>query len=184
MNNPDLSTEGKQRAGAKAHQSALEQMQSLKDNFEGGAALAANTLGKTLFGAQQLVGQDALSMRDAHDRASRIEDPGEARELIARADLTGDEHLVGSHLAGGLHALLAGLDHDEARRRLQPQPLHGITAEPADADDDDGGALLRQLRSHPLHCVVRRRPGVRQRRDGARVEAAEGDQFGSPDGQV
>jgi hypothetical protein len=94
MADQNLSPAGKQRAVARAHQQAVNAMDALKANFQGGAVITADELGKRLFGAQQVTGADAVSMRDAHDRAAQVEDPGEARNLLEAAHMYGDEHLA------------------------------------------------------------------------------------------
>ncbi|MGC4109449.1 MAG: hypothetical protein QM747_03275 [Nocardioides sp.] len=94
MNDASLSVEGKQRAAAKIHLAAVEQMQTLKTNFQGGAVISAQELGKQLFGADQVTGADAISMRDAHDRAAQIEGPQDAIDLLNSAQMYGDDHLA------------------------------------------------------------------------------------------
>jgi hypothetical protein len=94
MADANLSQAGKQRAVAKQHQAAVERMQVLKDNFSGGSVITAQELGKQLFGADQVTGADAISMRDAHDRAAQVEDPQAAAALLDAARMYGDEHLA------------------------------------------------------------------------------------------
>ncbi|MGI8614623.1 MAG: hypothetical protein ACR2KL_11880, partial [Nocardioidaceae bacterium] len=68
--------------------------QAVADNYEATNQLAATSLSRELFGATSSVGVDAISSRDAADRAAAVESPEEALSLLQRADRGGDRVLV------------------------------------------------------------------------------------------
>ena len=89
-----MSDEGRLKAVAVAWTRADEQLTALKERFEGGAERTAVDLNRELFGSVSALGADAISARDADERASQLETPQEARELLTRAEANGDEVLV------------------------------------------------------------------------------------------
>lgn len=93
--NQSLSAAGQRLAAATAQLTAQRSMDALQNNFESGAQLTATDLERRLFGSPTPVtGADAVSMRDANDRASQLTDPGEALSMMQTALMTGDDLLA------------------------------------------------------------------------------------------
>lgn len=93
-NDGTLSTTGRAQKIAVAWQTAKAGMDGLRINFEGFSALTAQDIKKQVFGAQSVTGADAVSMRDAYDRANQVQSAAEAATLLHQADVTGDDHLA------------------------------------------------------------------------------------------
>jgi hypothetical protein len=92
--NAELSTDGKVRRLARAYRDASRAMNKLREDWQGKAAVDSRSLGRDLFGTASAVGADAISVRDADDRAARVERVGDALDLMHRAHENGDEVLV------------------------------------------------------------------------------------------
>lgn len=91
----DLSQEGLQRQLAKALTEARGEMQRVKQSRADALAAQRDTLLLRLF--ENPTGRsahDAISMRDASDRAAQAKTVAEARELMERARVAGDAALV------------------------------------------------------------------------------------------
>jgi hypothetical protein len=93
-NDTGLNEVGKRDRIAKAYQKADQDMRRLKDSWQTKAEQTTVVLGKDVFGAASTSGADAISIRDADDRASRIETPDEAANLLGRAEENGDTVLA------------------------------------------------------------------------------------------
>lgn len=93
-NDATLSTTGRNAKIAVAYKAATSAMQAVADNYEATNQLAATSLSRELFGATSSVGVDAISFRDAADRAAAVQSPEEALSLLQRADRGGDRVLV------------------------------------------------------------------------------------------
>lgn len=89
-----LTPVGKQRRIAAAYSAASAEMQQLQATHEQNTARTVTNLQRQLFGAGSANGADAISMRDAADRADRIESPDEAAALLARSENNGDHVLA------------------------------------------------------------------------------------------
>ncbi|WGY04325.1 hypothetical protein QI633_11265 [Nocardioides sp. QY071] len=92
--NKDLNDDGRLRQLAKAYTDAKVQLTSLREQFEGERAATVTKLNREIFGATSVSGADAISLRDAADRASQITDPADALRLVQQANDTGDEVLA------------------------------------------------------------------------------------------
>jgi hypothetical protein len=90
----NLSAQGRLKQLARARLDALAEMTKLREGFDGKEAKTASDLSVDLFGAVSLVGADAISARDAADRARQIRSPREALELLALAENNGDQVLA------------------------------------------------------------------------------------------
>ncbi|WP_017936063.1 hypothetical protein [Nocardioides sp. Iso805N] len=93
-NNADLTPDGRIRRLAIAYLSAKAQMDELQTSWAGTSAINAETIDRDVFGAPNVVGADAISSRDAADRASRVESPEDGMRLLQQAERTGDEILA------------------------------------------------------------------------------------------
>lgn len=69
-------------------------MRELQETHEAHNRLTKRSLTRELFGATSVSGSDAISMRDALDRADSLNSPGQALELLDRAERSGDRHLA------------------------------------------------------------------------------------------
>lgn len=94
MNDPNLSSQGVRVRAARAQLAAQQAMDGLRATFEGGAALTGADLARRLFGSDSVSGADAVSVRDAADRASQLNDPDDAMRLLQTAQMTGDAVLA------------------------------------------------------------------------------------------
>lgn len=98
--NDDLTPQARQRLLNEARATAKESMSELRDSWRGRAEASANASVSDLFGhGSGYAGTDAISSRDAQDRASRLETQSDALDLLSRAQLTGDEVLAGAVVA-------------------------------------------------------------------------------------
>lgn len=89
----DLTPEGQHRKIDEAHQSAKSQMDELRVGWKATKEKNAESAVREVFGAPHASGADAISVRDAEDRASSLETANEARDLMARAKRNGDTTL-------------------------------------------------------------------------------------------
>jgi len=92
--NADLTREGRQRQIAASYLRAKQGLDQLRQEFMDGAVHDAKIHSKDIFGAACAIGADAISVRDAADRASRLTDADEALGLLQMADENGDEVLA------------------------------------------------------------------------------------------
>lgn len=88
--NGDLTEDAKLRRLARAWTDAEARMGELRQSWQGRSTESAESLTKQVFGAAGTSGADAISVRDADDRASRLEDADEALSLLRRAEDNGD----------------------------------------------------------------------------------------------
>ncbi|HEY3530391.1 MAG TPA: hypothetical protein VGK78_14690 [Nocardioides sp.] len=109
--NGDLTQEARLRRLAQAQAEAQRAMEDVKASWLGTSTDTAETLTKRIFGSSGMAGADAISARDAADRASRVETAGEAASLLEMAENNGDEVLaraVAMHAFGMRHDILSG----------------------------------------------------------------------------
>jgi hypothetical protein len=92
--NADLTMDGRTRQFAVAYQRATQDMEQVQASFEGSSATTVSTLTKDIFGEVNVTGADAISVRDAADRASRLETAEDAAALLDQADNNGDDVLA------------------------------------------------------------------------------------------
>lgn len=90
----DLSAAGKRKALADDYTRLMDDMERLRTTAEGTAERTVKLTVREAFGAGVADGASAISARDADDRASRLESSDEALNLLARADMNGDEVLA------------------------------------------------------------------------------------------
>jgi len=95
----DLTPEARQRLTDEAHKDAKARMDKLRDDWRGGADGATSGVLSEILKAGSYSGTDAISSRDAQDRASRLESHQEGLELMSRAQMSGDEILEGAIVA-------------------------------------------------------------------------------------
>ncbi|MUL39708.1 hypothetical protein FZ103_00685 [Streptomonospora sp. PA3] len=91
----DLSQQGKEVLTAREYVKARDMLAEAKQTFLDDLKTQRRIAERQLFGS--LTSTDptsAISRRDAQDRAARVEDATEARELLRRAERNGDEHLA------------------------------------------------------------------------------------------
>jgi hypothetical protein len=88
------------------------------------------------------------------------------RDVEHLLDVAAVDHqsLVGARVARELQRRLVGVEHDDRRGCQRPQALDADVTEPTRADNDAGAARVQQ-RGCLLDGVVRRKAGIRQRRD-------------------
>lgn len=89
-NRQDLTVQAKQVAMARAHKTASQQIGQLRDADRQQYQERRATLEKRLFGSRELAGMDALSARDAREKAAKLTDPQEAQAAYSRALRDGD----------------------------------------------------------------------------------------------
>ena len=92
-NNTDLTVEARQRQIVAAYAAAEKQMKALEDTWDSGSQTNEKTLMREVFGRVANNGQEAISARDADDRAAQLETPADALDLLGRADRNGDASL-------------------------------------------------------------------------------------------
>ncbi|NAZ80581.1 hypothetical protein GTR02_01945 [Kineococcus sp. R8] len=94
--NPNLSDAGKARALARLFTQHREELAQLQAEMNGRAAQTARQLERQLFGTSDRDGQqDAISRRDAEDRATQLAaKPAQAQAVMARALRNGDMTLA------------------------------------------------------------------------------------------
>lgn len=86
----DLTPQAKQVAMARAHQAAAQKIAAIRDADRQQYQQRKTTLEKRLFGNRELSGTDALSARDAREKAAKLTDPQEAQAAYSRALRDGD----------------------------------------------------------------------------------------------
>jgi hypothetical protein len=90
----DITPQAKQVAMARAHRDASARLQAARtadlQQYEDRRAI----LEKRLFGSKELSGTDALSARDARERAAAITHPDEALKAYQRAQRDGDRDMM------------------------------------------------------------------------------------------
>lgn len=92
--NGDLNEDAKRRLMAEAYEAASAEMDAVRDGWTQATQARRKTLARDLFGASSVSGADAISMRDAADRAAQLESPDDAAALLRRADNSGDTVLT------------------------------------------------------------------------------------------
>jgi hypothetical protein len=92
--NADYTTDARQKYLARSFVKAQDAMTAHRRSFLGANSSDAASLRRDLFGATSTSGDDAISVRDADDRASRIESSTEAHSLLVQAEENGDEVLA------------------------------------------------------------------------------------------
>ena len=91
----DLSLEGKQRQLALVYKESRAQLDQLRVAEQTRLERRYAELERRLHGLDgKLSGADAISARDALDRALQLKTPEEAHALLARAEATGDDSLA------------------------------------------------------------------------------------------
>lgn len=90
----DLTPQARQVAIARAHTAASEQIGQLRDTARQQYQERRETLEKRLFGQREVSGVDALSARDARERAARFTHPDEALAAYKRAQRDGDKDMM------------------------------------------------------------------------------------------
>ncbi|MFD5790724.1 hypothetical protein ACFWH1_29410 [Streptomyces sp. NPDC127037] len=90
----DLTPQAKQVAMARAHTTASERINAIRDNDRQQYQERRTALEKRLFGSRELSGIDAISARDARDRASKYLHPDEAAQAYQRAQRDGDKEMM------------------------------------------------------------------------------------------
>jgi hypothetical protein len=109
-NRRDLSNEARKVAVARAQQTAEQKMQALLQEETEKFHRQRNFLERKLFGGDDSTGYNALSARDAREKAAKLSDPREAHEAFKRAQRAGDTDMVkaiAAHAAdqAGVHLL-------------------------------------------------------------------------------
>ncbi|MER5259742.1 hypothetical protein [Streptomyces sp. NPDC002855] len=90
----DLTDQARQVAMARAHQAATARIQAALDADRQQYQTRRTQLEKRLFGNKELGGTDALSARDARERASQYTHPDEALAAYQRAKRDGDKDMM------------------------------------------------------------------------------------------
>ncbi|KDN78246.1 hypothetical protein DF19_39650 [Streptomyces olindensis] len=90
----DLTAQAKQVSIARAHQDAEAKMQALLEENTASYQRQRDFLERKLFGGDDSTGYNALSARDAREKAAKLSDPREAREAFQRAQRAGDTDMV------------------------------------------------------------------------------------------
>jgi hypothetical protein len=92
--NGDLTPEGKTKQLASAYLRAEQKMNGVRDSWDESTTRTVATGTKDVFGAVNTEGADAISVRDAADRARQIQDADEASQLLSWAERNGDQVLA------------------------------------------------------------------------------------------
>ncbi|WP_406140327.1 hypothetical protein OH828_27290 [Streptomyces anulatus] len=93
-NRQDLSDQAKQVAMARAHESTVTKLESMRQADRQQYDERRTQLEKRLFGNRELSGTDALSARDARERAATYTHPDEAHAAYKRAQRDGDRDMM------------------------------------------------------------------------------------------
>ncbi|MFH9369098.1 hypothetical protein ACH4K8_25855 [Streptomyces anulatus] len=93
-NRQDLSDQAKQVAMARAHESTVTKLESMRQADRQQYDERRTQLEKRLFGNRELSGTDALSARDARERAASYTHPDEAHAAYKRAQRDGDRDMM------------------------------------------------------------------------------------------
>jgi hypothetical protein len=91
-----LTPEAKQVDMARAYTKAQTDMAGVQAAVEQQEAATVDRLARNMFGNSATTGTDAVSARDADDRAARLSTPEEARAALDRATVNGDTVLARS----------------------------------------------------------------------------------------
>jgi hypothetical protein len=89
-----LSAEGRRNQLAAYYRDAVTAMKTVRESFEGSEEQTAHDLTIDMFGSASSLGADAISARDADDRAAQLQTRDEALALLTRADSNGDQVLA------------------------------------------------------------------------------------------
>lgn len=84
QSNDNLSAEGRRKRLAAHYLDAVAAMRKLRESLEGKEEQTAHDLRVDLFGSASSLGADAISARDADDRAAQLKTRDEALALLAR----------------------------------------------------------------------------------------------------
>ncbi|MFE9065034.1 hypothetical protein [Streptomyces violaceusniger] len=90
----DLTAQARQVAIARAHQDAEQKMQALLQQDTERYHRQRQFLERKLFGGDDATGYNALSARDAREKAVKLTDPSEAHAAFQRAQRAGDTDMV------------------------------------------------------------------------------------------
>ncbi|MEU2413954.1 hypothetical protein ABZ736_21680 [Streptomyces sp. NPDC013099] len=90
----DLTPQARQVAMARAHQEATTKIAALRDTDRQQYQERRNTLEKRLFGQRDVTGADAMSARDARERAATYTNPDDATAAYKRAQRDGDRDMM------------------------------------------------------------------------------------------
>ena len=90
----DLTAQAKQVAMARAHTAAVTKLNDAYQADRQQYDTRRTTLEKRLFGNRELTGTDALSARDARERAATYTNPDEALAAYKRAQRDGDRDMM------------------------------------------------------------------------------------------
>ncbi|BCL20296.1 hypothetical protein ACPCBX_13620 [Streptomyces tuirus] len=93
-NRQDLTPQAKQVAMARAHRDASARIAAARDADRQQYETRKEQLEKRLFGNRELSGTDALSARDARERAATYTHPDEALAAYKRAERDGDRDMM------------------------------------------------------------------------------------------
>ncbi|WP_326614960.1 hypothetical protein OHA57_04620 [Streptomyces anulatus] len=93
-NRQDLSHQAKQVAMARAHQTTVTKLESMRQADRQQYDERRTQLEKRLFGNRELSGTDALSARDARERAASYTHPDDAHAAYKRAQRDGDRDMM------------------------------------------------------------------------------------------
>ncbi|ODA75559.1 hypothetical protein [Streptomyces sp. AVP053U2] len=107
----DLTAQARQVSIARAQQDAEAKMQALLQEETERYHRQRGLLERRLFGGDDSTGYNALSARDAREKAAKLTDPREAQEAFQRAQRAGDTDMVkaiASHAADQAHVHLLG----------------------------------------------------------------------------
>src|SRR4051794_17787744 len=85
-NDGDLTVEARLKRLAVGYLRAKQEMDDLRESWLGTSASQASTIDRDVFGGAHVMGGDAISSRDAADRASRLENPEEGMRLLRQAE--------------------------------------------------------------------------------------------------
>lgn len=92
--NDDLTPDAKRRQIAEAHSDAVSRMAALRERRKAAHTESQLSATRSLFGGGYSSGADAISLRDATERAAQLEDTADARALLRRANANGDRTLA------------------------------------------------------------------------------------------
>lgn len=90
----DLTPQAKQVSMARAHRAAAERIQAAREADRQAYETRRATLEKRLYGNRELSGTDALSARDARERAATYTHPDDALRAYQRAQRDGDKDMM------------------------------------------------------------------------------------------
>jgi hypothetical protein len=94
QSNDNLSAEGRRKQLATDYLDAMTAMKKLRESLEAEEEQTADDLSVDLFGSASSLGADAISVRDADDRAAQLKTKDEALALLTRAESNGDQVLA------------------------------------------------------------------------------------------